>query len=148
MVPSRLEILADFPLTSNGKLDRAAVQRLFDADDEAGQFVAPSTNLEKALAAIVGEVVGATKVGATDDFFSLGGDSVLATTLIARVREWLDAPQAVVADIFAGRNVAGLAGRLESKDAQQGRLEQVAQIYLEVAAMDEHDLADASVVQR
>ncbi|WP_307828481.1 amino acid adenylation domain-containing protein [Antrihabitans sp. YC2-6] len=148
MVPSRLEILADFPLTSNGKLDRAAVQRLFDADDEAGQFVAPSTNLEKALAAIVGEVIGATKVGATDDFFSLGGDSVLATTLIARVREWLDAPQAVVADIFAGRNVAGLAGRLESKDAQHGRLEQVAQIYLEVAAMDEHDLADASVVQR
>lgn len=146
MVPSRLEILADFPLTSNGKLDRAAVQRMFDADDNAGQFVEPATQLEKALASIVGDVIGAAKVGATDDFFSLGGDSVLATTLIARVREWLDAPQAVVTDIFAGRTVTGLARRLNEKDSQAGRLEQVAQIYLEVAAMDERQLADLGAI--
>ena len=86
--------------------------------------------------------VGAVTVGATDDFFALGGDSVLATALVARVREWLDAPHAVVADIFAARTVAALAARLRAGDTDPDRLEQVAKIYLEVAAMGDDEVLE------
>ncbi|MCX5043512.1 amino acid adenylation domain-containing protein [Aldersonia sp. NBC_00410] len=144
MVPSRIEILDRFPLTSNGKLDRKAIRALLEIEDEDGGFVAPRTELESALARIVGDVLARPRVGVADDFFSLGGDSVLATTVIARVRDWLDAPQAIVSDIFAARTVAALATRLADKDATAGRLDQVARIYLEIADMDEADLlADA-----
>ncbi|WP_068272672.1 non-ribosomal peptide synthetase [Aldersonia kunmingensis] len=144
MVPTRIVVLERFPLTPNGKLDRKKIQAMVEIGDADGGFVEPRTDLESALARIVGEVLGEQRVGVEDDFFSLGGDSVLATTVIARVRDWLDAPQAIVSDIFAARTVAALATRLADKDAVPGRLDQVAQIYLEIADLDDADLlADA-----
>jgi hypothetical protein len=147
MIPARLEILADLPLTANAKPDRKAVHALLERSDDAVDFVEPRTDLERALADIVATVLGAGRVGATDDFFALGGDSVLATTMIARVREWLDTPDAIVADLFVARTVAGLAERLLGREARQGlsgRLETVAGLYLEVAAMsDDEVLAEA-----
>ena len=142
MVPGKVEILPELPLTSNGKLDRKAVQAILGAEDESGQYLAPRTPLETALAAIIGETISAPRVGVEDDFFSLGGDSVLATQVIARVRDWLDT-DAVVGDIFATRSVAGLARRLVEKDDAE-RLEQVAQLYLEVAAMDDEQVLEAT----
>jgi mycobactin phenyloxazoline synthetase len=80
------------------------------------------------------------------DFFALGGDSVLATTVIVRVRDWLEIDHAVVADLFATRTVAGLAERLNSREAQRGtpeRLAVIARHYLDVAALtDEEVLAE------
>jgi mycobactin phenyloxazoline synthetase len=92
--------------------------------------------VEAALAAIIGEVLSVDTVKADDDFFSLGGDSVLATQAVTRIRTWLDTPDIMVADIFAGRTVAALAGRLTARETAPGRLEQVAELYLEISAMD------------
>ncbi|WP_433196081.1 amino acid adenylation domain-containing protein [Nocardia sp. CA-107356] len=143
MIPTRLEILAELPLTSNAKPDRKAVQAVLERADDAVEFVEPRTGLERALADIVGTVLDTARVGATDDFFALGGDSVLATAVIARVREWLDTPDAIVADLFTARTVAGLAARLLDREADQGstgRLETVAVMYLEVAAMSDDEV--------
>ena len=147
MVPSRVEVLDEIPLTGNGKPDRVAIRRILESDSDETEFVAPSGALETALADLFGTVlggvtVGAVTIGTTDDFFALGGDSVLATGLVARVREWLDAPHAVVADIFAARTVAGLAARLRAGDTDPDRLEQVAEIYLEVAGMDDAEVLE------
>jgi len=91
---------------------------------------------------------GVSSVGVHDDFFALGGDSVLATTAIARVRDWLEIDHAVVADLFATRTVAGFVERLSRREAQRGtpeRLAVIAHHYLEVASMtDEEVLAEAS----
>ena len=80
------------------------------------------------------------------DFFGLGGDSVLATGVIARIRDWLEIDHAVVADLFATRTVAGLAERLQRRDGQRGtpeRLAVIARHYLDVAALtDEEVLAE------
>ncbi|WP_046318276.1 phosphopantetheine-binding protein, partial [Mycobacterium sp. UM_Kg1] len=103
----------------------------------------PAGPLQRALAAIIAEVLGATRVGADDDFFALGGDSVLATAAVSRIRTWLDAPRAVVADIFATRTVAKLAERLHAAETDPGRLEAVAEIYLEVARLDPAEVSDA-----
>ncbi|TQM28946.1 non-ribosomal peptide synthetase [Nocardia bhagyanarayanae] len=147
MIPTRIELLDDMPLTDNGKLDRRAVVALLEPSAQDTADLAPRTPLESALAAIVAEVLGVPRLGVHDDFFGLGGDSVLATTAIARVREWLDAEHALVADILVGRTVAGLAERLLAKEAEAGtpdRLDEVAKLYLEVAAMtDEEILAQA-----
>ncbi|MEU0502959.1 amino acid adenylation domain-containing protein [Nocardia sp. NPDC005998] len=143
MIPTRLEILAELPLTSNAKPDRKAVRAVLERADDTVEFVVPRTALERALADIVGTVLDPARVGATDDFFALGGDSVLATAVIARVREWLDTPEAIVADLFTARTVAGLAARLLDREADRGvtgRLERVAGMYLEVAAMSDDEV--------
>ncbi|GGK58768.1 non-ribosomal peptide synthetase [Nocardia camponoti] len=147
MVPTRIECLAELPLTSNGKPDRKAVLALLDTSDSAEEFVGPRTDLEHALASIVAEVLATERISVTADFFALGGDSVLATTAIARIREWLDAPDTVVADLFMTRTIAGLATRLLDRETEQGatgRLDAVANYYLEVAALtDEQILAES-----
>jgi mycobactin phenyloxazoline synthetase len=153
MVPTRVVFFERFPLTTNGKLDRRAVAALLEPDAAAAsdaQDGAPRNDVEAALAEIVAEVLGRTghaSVGVHDDFFALGGDSVLATTVIARVRDWLEIDHALVADLFATRTVAGLAERLNRREEQRGtpnRLAVIARHYLEVAALtDEEILAES-----
>ncbi|MEV6274141.1 amino acid adenylation domain-containing protein [Nocardia sp. NPDC051832] len=147
MIPTRIEILEQMPLTANGKLDRRAVVALLEPGANMAVDAEPGTALEKALAAIVAEVLGVARIGVHDDFFAIGGDSVLATTAVARAREWLEIADARVADLLAGRTVAGLAQRLLAREQAQGgagRLETVAGLYLEVAAMsDDEVLAEA-----
>ncbi|KUH80472.1 MULTISPECIES: non-ribosomal peptide synthetase [unclassified Mycobacterium] len=140
MIPKVIVVADRIPFTVNGKIDRQAVARLLaDAEPPAAQaYRAPATPLESALVAIVAEVldIEAAKVGVDDDFFSLGGDSVLATQVIARVRDWLDTPTVLVTDMFAARCVAKLAERLLAREADSERLDAVAEVYLEVAEMD------------
>ncbi|MEV0763853.1 amino acid adenylation domain-containing protein [Nocardia sp. NPDC050435] len=147
MIPTRIEILERMPLTGNGKLDRRAVLALLEPGANEAVDTAPATALETALAAIVAEVLGVERIGVHDDFFAAGGDSVLATTAVARARDWLEIGDARVADLLAGRTVAGLARRLLEREREHGaagRLETVATLYLEVAAMsDDEVLAEA-----
>ncbi|WP_332909602.1 non-ribosomal peptide synthetase [Nocardia yamanashiensis] len=143
MIPGRLELLPELPFTSNGKPDRKAIGGLLAEDESEREFVAPRTDPERALADIVAGVLERDRVGVTDDFFALGGDSVLATAVVARVRDWLESPDTVVSDFFAARTVAGLAERLlerERRAGAAGRLEQIAALYLEVAAMSDDEV--------
>ncbi|MGW2660913.1 non-ribosomal peptide synthetase [Nocardia tengchongensis] len=143
MIPDRVESLAELPFTSNGKPDRKAIGALLAEGERSGEFVAPRGDVERAVADIVATVLGRESVGVTDDFFALGGDSVLATAVIARVRDWLDSPDTVVADFFAARTVAGLSARLldrEQRAGAAGRLDEVARLYLEVAAMSDDEV--------
>ncbi|WP_424326307.1 amino acid adenylation domain-containing protein [Gordonia sp. (in: high G+C Gram-positive bacteria)] len=140
MIPSVLAVRDRLPLTGNGKLDRAAITRDLAPETVSGARREPENDLQEALLHIVVEVLGGAAIGVDDDFFAAGGDSVLATTVIARVRDLLDAPHAGVADIFAARTVAALAERLDDADERPGRLTQVAGLYLEIVAMDDEEL--------
>jgi len=144
MIPKIIVVSDRIPFTVNGKLDRkAAAGLLADAELPAAHaFRPPSTPLESALVAIVAEVLGVAgaNVGMDDDFFSLGGDSVLATQVIARVRDWLDTPTVLVTDMFAAGCVAKLAERLLGREPDADRLNMVAEVYLEVAGMDSADV--------
>jgi mycobactin phenyloxazoline synthetase len=139
MIPRQVSLVEQIPFTVGGKIDRrivaaqlaAAVAATAEPDHRG-----PSTPLESALAAIVGDVLGVASVGVDDDFFALGGDSVLATQAVARIRSWLDTPDAIVADIFATRTVSALADVLGRRERDRGRLDQVAELYLEVIHMD------------
>ncbi|WJO19941.1 non-ribosomal peptide synthetase [Pseudomonas soli] len=86
MVPTHFLVLAQWPLTANGKLDRKALPKP-DASQLQQGYVAPRTALEQQLAAIWAEVLKVEQVGLHDNFFELGGHSLLVITLVNKVRE-------------------------------------------------------------
>lgn len=132
MVPRRITVLETIPYTTGGKIDRAAVARLLESQP-APQCPPrpPATPLERVLANIFAGLLNKPDLGIDDDFFTAGGDSVSATTAVARMRSWLDSPPLMVADIFATRTIAVLADLLRRRDP---RLEKVAEVVLEVVA--------------
>ncbi|MDX1873729.1 amino acid adenylation domain-containing protein [Mycolicibacterium sp. 120266] len=145
MIPRHLAVVERIPFTLAGKTDRRAAARILAelvADGPDDRRV-PVTPVQRALAAIIGELLGTSDIGVDDDFFALGGDSVLATTAVARIREWLDTPTVMVPDIFATRTVEALAARLTAREAGSDRLDRVAELYLEVALMDDADVVHA-----
>ncbi|GBD49890.1 non-ribosomal peptide synthetase [Methylopila sp. Yamaguchi] len=84
MVPTRIVVLEALPRLGSGKVDRRALPAV-DWTDE-GPRAAPEGAAETALAAIWGEVLGLPQVGATDNFFALGGDSILSLQVVSRAR--------------------------------------------------------------
>jgi mycobactin phenyloxazoline synthetase len=140
MVPARVVVLDELPLSANGKVDRRAVAASWRADDGAGTFVAPRNALETVVAKIWAEVLEVPRVGVEDLFFGLGGDSVLATMIVGRLREALDTDEVSVRTLFATLTVGGMAQRLTADEATPGRFAQVAEIYLEVDALSADEL--------
>ncbi|MGB3485734.1 MAG: amino acid adenylation domain-containing protein [Mycobacterium sp.] len=152
MIPAKIVVVDAIPFTVGGKIDRRAVAALLEGEpahttSETGTFNAPSTSLERALTHIVSGILrrdsNGPEIGIDDDFFSLGGDSVLATQTVARIREWLDAPHVAVSDIFAAREVGKLARLLVDHEGGSDRLEAVAELYLEVVTMKDADVLSA-----
>ncbi|MGO1056202.1 non-ribosomal peptide synthetase [Crossiella sp. CA198] len=135
MVPERIVVLAELPLTANGKIDRRAVQQLWADQGDSKPFVPPRTALEKVVASIWHEVLGGAQFGLDDDFFQRGGDSVLATTIVSKLREALDTTAVSVKLLFATLSVGAMAGQLAERETTPGRLAQVAEIYLAVLEM-------------
>ncbi|PXX60942.1 amino acid adenylation domain-containing protein/thioester reductase-like protein [Nocardia tenerifensis] len=108
MVPSAVVVLDALPTNTSGKLDRAALpQPVFASRDG----VAPETELERAIAEAFAEVLGVSPIGVTDDFFELGGSSLMAFTLHQRLSARLD--RAVPMSALLGTpTVRGLAAHL------------------------------------
>ncbi|MDH6199286.1 amino acid adenylation domain-containing protein/thioester reductase-like protein [Mycobacterium frederiksbergense] len=86
MVPSQIVVLEEFPLTSSGKIDRKSLPEPVFA---AVSFRAPQTETEKIVAEVFAEVLGLDRVGLDDDFFALGGDSLIAIRVCARLQSAL-----------------------------------------------------------
>ncbi|RAM48827.1 MAG: hypothetical protein C6Y22_25745 [Hapalosiphonaceae cyanobacterium JJU2] len=88
MIPSAFVTLEQFPLTSNGKVDRQALLRLDTTQREIKQnIIPPRTPTEEILANIWTDILGLKKVSIDDDFFALGGHSLLIAQLTARIRD-------------------------------------------------------------
>ncbi|WP_349368672.1 amino acid adenylation domain-containing protein [Salinarimonas sp.] len=87
LIPSRLVVLPDLPTTSNGKIDRAALARLDAPAEERSGYVPASTRLEQDIVEVWGEVLGVLRVGARDNFFALGGDSLRSLQVLAQLAQ-------------------------------------------------------------
>ncbi|WP_157108544.1 non-ribosomal peptide synthetase, partial [Aldersonia kunmingensis] len=110
MVPAAIVVLDELPLNPSGKLDRRALPAPLIV---AKAYRAPSTPIEEIVAEVFAEVLGLERVGADDDFFELGGNSLIATQVAARVGAALDT-QVPVRVLFTASTVSALAARAES----------------------------------
>ncbi|MEO3801071.1 amino acid adenylation domain-containing protein [Nonomuraea sp. B1E8] len=91
MIPTHVQVVDELPLTDNGKIDRARLRSLLPrtAGESTPAGEEPRDDLERRLAALWAELLGLQQVGRDQDFFALGGDSLLVTRLAGRVREEL-----------------------------------------------------------
>ena len=87
MIPAVFVALQAFPRTPNGKIDRSRLPAPDLADALADEYVAPRDELERALAAIWTDVIGAKRPGIRDSFFRLGGHSLLAVRMFSRIEK-------------------------------------------------------------
>jgi amino acid adenylation domain-containing protein len=110
MIPTVFVVMESFPYTINGKLDRKAFPDP-DFNKLTETFTAPTTDVEKAICNIWQEILGLEKVGITDDFFRLGGNSILAIQVSHRMSKSLEC-DVKVSDIFKCRTVVNLSNVL------------------------------------
>ncbi|OJE52027.1 peptide synthetase [Bacillus luti] len=109
MVPSKLIYINELPLTPNKKVD---LKRLAQLEEEyepvrLQEYVAPSTEAEKKIAQAWGDVLGISKIGVHDDFFTIGGHSLKVLRVLTLLKE--NFPYLTIQDFFQERTIYGLA---------------------------------------
>jgi acyl-CoA synthetase (AMP-forming)/AMP-acid ligase II/acyl carrier protein len=119
MIPAAFVYLEALPLTSHGKIDRRALPAP-DAERPAlaEAFLAPRTPTEKSLASIWTKLLGINRVGSNDNYFELGGDSLLATQLVSQVRGVFEVELPLV-ELFRHPTLAELAASIEEAIIEQ-----------------------------
>src|SRR5690606_32749206 len=122
MVPTTVVVLDEFPLNSSGKLDRKALPV---PEFRGREFRAPATPVEEVVAEVFAEVLNLARVGADDDFFELGGNSLIATRVAARLGAALETA-VPVRMLFEASTVAALAARLAERAGEGARATLVA----------------------
>ena len=129
MIPSKFVRLAALPLSANGKVDRSALPEPSE-DNMLPELASrePNSELEETLLALVRELLKTNDVNVEDDFFLIGGHSLLGTQLVLRARERFGV-MLTLRDLFEAGTVAGLAARIEEL------------IFEEVDAMSEEEAA-------
>ncbi|QAU34548.1 non-ribosomal peptide synthase/polyketide synthase [Janthinobacterium sp. 17J80-10] len=119
MVPSLFVRLDAMPLTPNRKIDRLGLPRPTTDGSQGDHYVAPRNALERTLATIWGEVLGLTDVGVGSNFFEVGGHSLLAVQVVARVRDSLGLPL-TIKDLFSHNTIESLAAFLAGLEGDAG----------------------------
>ncbi|WP_183121207.1 amino acid adenylation domain-containing protein [Nocardia seriolae] len=121
LVPDVIMVLGELPLTATGKVDRRALPEPVFAPQE---FRAPTTPGEEVVAGVFAEVLGVERVGADDDFFALGGDSIVSIQVVAkaRARGVCFGPR----DVFEQRTPARLAACAQTSDTGGASLAELA----------------------
>ncbi|WP_066904618.1 non-ribosomal peptide synthetase [Millisia brevis] len=113
MIPAAIVTVERFATTTNGKIDKAALPN----PDFAAlvSATAPRDEIESSVASVVAAALGLDQVGIDDDFFALGGDSIVSIQLVSLVRA--RRLNVTARDVFEGRTVAGIAARVRARTA-------------------------------
>lgn len=142
MVPTAFVTLRAFPLTPNGKIHREALPAPMSSSLNLEEtYVAPRTVLEEVIAAIWVETLGLKRIGVHDNFFEVGGHSLLAMQVISRIREefHIELP---VRSFFDGMTVERLATSVLEREPEPGRSEKIARTLKAVSEMSENELLE------
>jgi amino acid adenylation domain-containing protein len=141
LVPAAAVLLDALPLTPSGKLDRRSLPAPgTDRPALADEYVAPGGPLEEVLAGIWSRVLGVERVGVHDNFFDLGGDSLLSLRVVARIREALQAELPLRA-LFERPTVAGTADALRRDPSCGPEVDRVAEVVLALARLSDDEVA-------
>ncbi len=113
MVPSRITVLDRLPLTPNGKIDRKALPEsdAVETGDRAASYVAPESGLEETVAACWRTTLGQDRIGVEDNFFDIGGHSLLVVRLHRELQQSLDAAP-TLEDLYRFHTIRSLTRHL------------------------------------
>ena len=151
MIPSAFVFLDALPMTPNGKVDRNALPAPDSRRPASGSpYVAPRDAVEQVVAGIWAEALGLDQVGVFDDFFALGGHSLLSTRIVARIKEAF-AVEVPLHRIFSDPTVAALSAALRQGGGPDGVVEKTAELLVRLSALSddqvERDLDAVNSVQ-
>lgn len=140
MLPRQIHVVEQLPRLHNGKIDRRSLAALVSSepskDDEP-----PRDALEQLLSKRMAQLLGRESLGRQQDFFSVGGHSLLVIKLVAAIRKFLQI-EASPAIVFDHPTVTGLAGALRKlPGADQDRLEALSRAYLQLEALPAEERA-------
>lgn len=116
MVPYRIIPLEALPLNQNGKVDRKALPEPEVSENREGVYQAPQSDTEKILAEIWMDLLDLDQVSVQDNFFEVGGDSLLAIRVIAAIRKSLEV-EIPIAWLFEYQTIAEIASRIEAQSS-------------------------------
>jgi acyl carrier protein len=137
LVPAQVLVLNALPRTASGKLDRGALEAMPLA---RRAHRPPESETAKRLAALFEELLGAPRLGLDDEFFELGGDSLLAMRLCARVKRELDADLTLPA-LFEAPSIGALAERIEQLAPSAAVQDSIADALAELRDLDPEALS-------
>ncbi|WP_291571169.1 non-ribosomal peptide synthetase [Clostridium sp. UBA4548] len=137
MVPAYFVKLEKMPLTTNGKLDRRALPEP-NLDASLTEYETPRNEVEKALAKIWTEILAIERVGINDNFFDLGGHSLKATMLIAKIHKELS-KEVPLKELFKSPTIKGISKYLESAEEN---------LYSKIEKVEEKEYYEASSAQK
>ncbi|HLF28782.1 MAG TPA: amino acid adenylation domain-containing protein [Anaerolineae bacterium] len=141
MVPAAIAFLDKLPLTSNGKVDRAALPALDVARaDLDGKYESPRSPIEEVLARMWANLLGVDRVGVHDNFFELGGHSLMAVQAMAQLQDLFAMEEPLIALFFENPTVAGLAEALIQTQARDGNVDKIVETLNLVASLSDEEV--------
>jgi amino acid adenylation domain-containing protein len=146
MVPADFIVLQQLPQTPNGKVDRRALPAPDMARSETDQaYAAPTTPLEEVIADIWSEVLDLNRVGIDDNFFEIGGHSLLAARLISRVRDRLR-QEVPLRTLFRSPTPRQFTASLLDNAANPGAVEKVAKLVASLSRLSDAEVREMLAV--
>ncbi|MEC5271177.1 non-ribosomal peptide synthetase [Caldifermentibacillus hisashii] len=140
MIPDFVTLLAELPLTRNGKVDRAALPAPEIVEGE--EYIAPRTPTEEIVSGIWSGVLGVEKVGSNDSFFDLGGHSLLATTTVSKLQNAFGV-EVTIKDLFENPTVEQLANHLDQMLSGENKID-----FPEIEIIDKEKFIPLSYAQQ
>ncbi len=138
MIPSYIVQLDKLPLTANGKVDRKALPKPEVSIETGVEYAAPSNTIEEKLTGIWSEVLGVERIGINDNFFALGGHSLKAINITAKIHKELNV-LVPIKEMFETPTIKGLADYV--KNTQQS-------VYSNIEAIEEKEYYELSSAQK
>ena len=140
MVPSAMVMLGEMPLTANGKVDRKALP---EAEAIGGErepdYLAARTRVEEALTGIWREVLGVERVGVFDNFFEIGGDSLIATRLVSRMRETFQMELSLKWFFNTAPTIADMAKNIEQNFIDEAAADELAEALRDLEGLSDDE---------
>jgi hypothetical protein len=147
MIPSFFVPLDKLPLTTSNKVDRRALPAP-DLSELADKYVAPRTPTEEILAEIWCNVLGLERVGVFDNFFQLGGHSLLITQIISRMREALHVEVSLKVFFSGAPNIAMLAQFVEEASFAQSSAEEIDELLADLDGLSDESVRELLARER
>ncbi|RUS95287.1 hypothetical protein DSM106972_090630 [Dulcicalothrix desertica PCC 7102] len=140
MVPSAFVLLDSLPLTPNGKVNRRALPAPDQTRLELAEtYVAPRSEIEQTIATVWQEILQLKKVGIHDNFFNLGGHSLIATQIVSRLSDVFQV-NIPLRSLFEFPTVAGLSIAVVQNQLKQGNIEDIGQFLVDIKDLSEDEI--------